>query len=109
MSSIDLATARTIIAAALGQRSLRAKLVPVVYGDLPSLMRFPLFKSFRVADPPLGVAARTHAGARQQFRDALGALALRRVEVEFAHSPATSTKARKIRRSASFISNSGCH
>ena len=43
-----------IIAAALGQRSLRAKLVPVVFGDLPSLMRFPLFKSFRVCDPPLG-------------------------------------------------------
>src|SRR5260370_19155005 len=43
-----------IIAAALGQRSLRAKLLPVVFGDLPSLMRFPLFKSFRVCDPPLG-------------------------------------------------------
>jgi hypothetical protein len=58
-----------------------------------------------LADPALGVAARTHASARQQFRDALGALALRRVEVEVAPSQATPTKDRKIRRYASIISN----
>ena len=52
-------------------------------------------------DPALGIAARAHAGARQYFRNPLRTL--------LAHSPAAAIKARKIRRSASLISNSGCH
>ena len=40
-----------IIAAALGKASVRAKLLPVVFGDLGSLRRFRVFKSFRVCTP----------------------------------------------------------
>src|SRR3984893_11946474 len=54
-------------------------------------------------DPALGVTPRAQPSARQQFGDAL------RCRRCLAHPPATSTKARKIRRSASLISNSGCH
>ena len=54
-------------------------------------------------DPFLGLAARAQPDTRKQFGDAL-----RRCRC-LAHPRATSTKARKIRRSASLISNSGCH
>jgi 4-hydroxythreonine-4-phosphate dehydrogenase len=40
-----------IIAAALAKASVRAKLLPVVFGDLGSLKRFRVFKSFRDCTP----------------------------------------------------------
>jgi 4-hydroxythreonine-4-phosphate dehydrogenase len=47
-----------IIAAALGHASVRARLLPVVFGDR-SLKRFPVFKSFRICTPRL--VGRTNA------------------------------------------------
>ncbi len=40
-----------VVAVALGRRSVRAKLLPVVFGDLRSLLRFQVFGSFRVCTP----------------------------------------------------------
>jgi 4-hydroxythreonine-4-phosphate dehydrogenase len=40
-----------VVAAALARRSLRAQLVPVVFGDLNGLLRFSLFRKFRLSTP----------------------------------------------------------
>src|SRR5262249_22149648 len=50
-----------VIAAALMRRDVRRELLPVVFGDLPALRRFRVFKSFQPRPAPLlgGVDAPT--------------------------------------------------
>lgn len=42
-----------VIAAALRRRDVRRKLLPVIFGDLPTLRRFSVFKSFRAGTMPV--------------------------------------------------------
>ena len=42
-----------VIAAALKRRDVRGKLLPVIFGDLPTLRRFSVFKSFQARTVPL--------------------------------------------------------